>query len=131
MIVSVFVQDAFSLQAERALQSLAGPVHVSDLGALEVSSAIARQVRTKELTTQQAQLALADFDDWRTKQIGARLEPTDFQAAEGYLRRLDLTLRGPDALHIAVAKRLGLPLWTFDQGMLASAGALGVSASQG
>ncbi len=50
----------------------------------------------------------------------------DVLAAEGFLRRLDLTLLAPDALHIAMCQRIGATLATFDEKMAASARMLGV-----
>ena len=47
------------------------------------------------------------------------------RAAEGFLRRLDLTLRTPDAVHVALARRIGASLASFDKKMAASARALG------
>jgi predicted nucleic acid-binding protein len=52
----------------------------------------------------------------------------DFQEATRLLLpRTDLGLRGPDALHLAIAKRRKLTL--YDQPLLRAAEALGVSAS--
>jgi uncharacterized protein len=45
--------------------------------------------------------------------------------ATTFLRRLDLPLKTPDAIHIAIAQRLGATLVTFDRQMAASARALG------
>jgi predicted nucleic acid-binding protein len=42
-----------------------------------------------------------------------------------FLRRLDLTLRTPDALNIAIAQRAASVLMTFDEKMAANAHALG------
>jgi hypothetical protein len=52
----------------------------------------------------------------------------DVTAAAGFLRRLDLTLRRQDALHIAIAQRVGAALFTFDQQMTSAARALGTNA---
>jgi predicted nucleic acid-binding protein len=41
--------------------------------------------------------------------------------------RLDLTLRTPDAIHIAIARRLDATLVTFDQRMATNARALGMA----
>jgi uncharacterized protein len=46
--------------------------------------------------------------------------------AARFLRRLDLNLRAPDALNIAVAQRLGIAIATFDQRMAVAARRLGV-----
>ena len=51
----------------------------------------------------------------------------DVAAADTYLRRLDLTLLTPDALHIAIAGRIGATLVTFDRAMAASARVLGMA----
>jgi predicted nucleic acid-binding protein len=42
------------------------------------------------------------------------------------LRRLDLTLRTPDALNIAIAQRAGAAMATFDARMAEAAQALGL-----
>ena len=55
------------------------------------------------------------------------MTPGDLAAATMFLRRLDLPLRTPDALHIAIAQRLGATLVTFDRQMAASAHALGTA----
>jgi predicted nucleic acid-binding protein len=49
----------------------------------------------------------------------------DVAVATAFLRRLDLTLRAPDAIHIAIAQRVDATLVTFDQGMATAALALG------
>ena len=73
-----------------------------------------------------ARAALATFDAW-TARVATRVEliSADIAAATAYLRRLDLTLRTPDALHIALAQRLGGELLTFDAKMATSARTLG------
>jgi predicted nucleic acid-binding protein len=78
------------------------------------------------LTTDLAGLAFATVDAWIAR-VAARVElaAADIAAAAVYLRRLDMTLRTPDALHIALTQRLGCELLTFDTTMTASARALG------
>jgi predicted nucleic acid-binding protein len=51
----------------------------------------------------------------------------DIVTAQGFLRRLDLPLRSPDAVNIAIAQRVNATLGTFDDKMRAAATALGVS----
>lgn len=52
------------------------------------------------------------------------------KAAEAFLRRLDLAIRTPDALNIAITQRIGAALATFDQKMAASAGSLKTELAQ-
>ncbi len=51
----------------------------------------------------------------------------DIKAAEGYIRRLDLTLRAPDAINIAIAQRADAAIATFDAKLAAAARALGAT----
>jgi uncharacterized protein len=53
----------------------------------------------------------------------------DIDGATRILRRLDVNLRTPDAIHTAIARRLEATLVTFDRGMAAGARALGVAVS--
>jgi len=67
------------------------------------------------LTRQEAEAAFADFDHWLSTELGrAEVTPADIYAAQGYIRTLAFALRTPDALHIAMASRLGAELATFD-----------------
>ena len=54
-------------------------------------------------------------------------QPSDIASAEAYLRRLDLNLRTPDALNIAIAQRVGATLVTFDLRMAEAARTLGTA----
>jgi uncharacterized protein len=109
------------------LRSNLGVVVVSDFAAAEFASALARRVRTSELLTERARFAFAAFDGWTLRATQrVELRAADIRAAETFIRGLDLPLRTPDALHIAVAQRLGATLATFDEPMKKSATALGV-----
>jgi predicted nucleic acid-binding protein len=57
-----------------------------------------------------------------------RIETTapDVAVAAALLRRLDLTLRTPDAVNIAIAQRSGSMLMTFDEKVASNAQALGM-----
>ncbi len=66
--------------------------------------------------------------------MAANAEPTeaesaDMRVASTFVRRFELGLRAPDALHVAVCHRLGLPLFTFDERQAAAAERLGVGRS--
>lgn len=106
----------------------AEPLVVSDLAAVEFSSAIARRVRMQQFTIDEAQIALSAFDTWLA-QSASRVEITsaDVMLATSYLRRLDLPLRTLDALHIATGQRIAATLVAFDERMAANARGLGMA----
>jgi len=84
----------------------------------------------KLLSTDEARVAFSNFDTW-VERATTRIEAlaADVRTAEAILRRLDLTLRTPDALNIAIAQRANATLATFDARMAESAGILGTQVS--
>ncbi len=128
VLVALLTTEPFSDRAEAFVLTDPGPLLVSDFAGAEFASAIARRVRTRESTLSDAQQDLSDFDIWVARSAHrVEISPADITAATMFLRRLDLTLRTPDALHLAIAQRLGATLVTFDQQMAESAGTLGVA----
>ena len=70
---------------------------------------------------------LADFDDWRAGATeAADMDPHDCRVANYYVRRFNLGLRAPDALHAAICRRLELRLVTLDRRLAAAAMELGI-----
>lgn len=131
VIVSLFVADPLSARATAFLRTRPPEMIVSDFAGAEFSSVIARLVRMRELTRADAKTAFAHFDDWIRKET-ARVKTTgaDIEAAETALRRLDLNLRTPDAINIAIAQRSGSELATFDKHMAEAAKKLGLSVAR-
>lgn len=100
---------------------------ISDLARTEFASVMAIRVRSRQARLEAAQEAFAKLDTWiASAATPAWIERTDLAQAEAFIRRMDLTLRTQDAMHIALALRLGLPVATFDARMAAAARALGV-----
>lgn len=129
VLVALFTHDAMSAQADAFLRSRAEVVIVSDFAAAELASAIARKVRMGNLSVEQAQAAFSDFDAWMVRSVEcSRLLPADIAVAATFLRRLNLSLRAPDAMNIAIAQRVGATLATLDQRMALDAATLGVLA---
>jgi hypothetical protein len=129
LIAALFViDDAFTQRATRFVATDAAVLVVSDFGAAEFASVIARLARGNRLTREAAASLFADFDFWSARAV-QRVEatPADVARAAAFIRRLDLNLRTPDALHIAIADRLGVTLATFDVRMAANAAVLGVA----
>jgi predicted nucleic acid-binding protein len=126
-IVPLFTVDALNDRAEKALRSLNDALIISDFSAAEFCSVIARRVRTRDLRTAEAQTAFFNFDSWCNRYTRrAEMESTDVSGAIRLLRRLDLALRTPDALHIAIVRRTGCKLLSFDIQLARAARALGI-----
>lgn len=131
VVVSLFVLDPASQRAQGALLRVRGVMHISNLCAAEFVSALNHRMRMGFLTRKEAQEAIVLFDEWAAAMTD-RVETgaQDFSVCDSYLRRLDLPLRTPDALHLAIAKRIGASLLTFDKQMIASAKKLGAPLEQ-
>jgi predicted nucleic acid-binding protein len=132
VIVPLFVVDLLNDRAEKTLRSLDDDLIVSDFSAAEFSSVIARQVRTRDLRAEEARTAFSNFDSWcalYTRRV--EISTIDVSAASSLMRRLDLSLRTPDALHIAIVHRASCKLLTFDRAMARAARALGVELLSG
>jgi predicted nucleic acid-binding protein len=101
---------------------------VSDFAAAEVAAALSRLVRMGRLASADAFARLADFDAWRA----AMSSPVDIRSADTRLayifaRRFELALRAPDALHLAISRRLDATLVTLDHRLVAAARGLDIA----
>lgn len=101
---------------------------ISDFAAAEVASAFSRLVRMGLLASADASSRLAEFDAWRAAtSVPVDIGASDARLAYVYVRRFDLRLRAPDALHIAIVRRLDATLVTLDRRMAHAAEELGIS----
>jgi uncharacterized protein len=126
VIVALVMPEALSSRADEFLTANPDLYLISNLGEAEVISAVSRRVRTAELTPDAGRIVLASLDDWRGRSVqSVEIHTGDIARAGAFLRRLDLPLLTPDAIHIAISQRLGATLVTFDRQMAASARALG------
>jgi len=117
--------------ANRAATFFAGndeSLIVSDFAAAEFASVIVRVRRMNHIQEVLAREIFDTFDLWRTRSADEEnVISFDIQAATMIIRRLDLNIRAPDAINLAIARRLGADIATFDQGMIQNAGALGIA----
>jgi hypothetical protein len=127
VIVPTLVSEPTSASVQGFLRSTTDPLLVADFTEGEVASAISRLVRTAKLTSAQGAAALADFDRWRLIEAQPlEIEPGDVRDAIALVRRFELKLRTPDALHVAIAVRASATLVTFDGGLALAAQAIGL-----
>ena len=130
VIVALFRPEPFSDRADRFIRDHATVV-ASDFTVAETASAVARWVRLREMTIDQARIVLTSLDAWLSRSAQqVEVTSADIAAATAFLRRLDLPLRTPDAIHIAATQRLGATLVTFDRQMAANARALNATVEE-
>jgi uncharacterized protein len=125
--VPLHVADALSGRARALISSWTRQVVVSDLTIAEFSSVIARRFRALELTKAEAAKCISNGETWVSR-FANPVEMTghDLKQAIIWIQSLDLPLRTPDALHLAIAMRLEARLMTFDRQMAQSAASLGI-----
>ncbi|MDO8901172.1 MAG: type II toxin-antitoxin system VapC family toxin [Phenylobacterium sp.] len=127
-ILPLLVEEAASPLVDAFVSGLGEPVVVSAFAAGETASAVSRLVRMGRLSADDARGLLDSFDAWRaTSAARADLASSDVEVAHLYVRRFDLMLRMPDALHIALCRRERHVLITLDGRMADAARALGVA----
>lgn len=127
-ILPLLVEEAASPLVDAFVSGLGEPVVVSAFAAGETASAVSRLVRMGRLDREDARGLLDSFDAWRaTSATPADLASSDVEVAHLYVRRFDLMLRMPDALHIALCRRERHVLITLDGRMADAARALGVA----
>lgn len=126
VLVALFVTDALTPKASEAVAKIIEPVLVSDFGALEFASTVARKVREGSVAAKGARLVLANFDAWTSAAQRIQTDSADVAAADAMVRRFDVNLHGSDALHVALTLREAAKLLTLDDKMRANAKKLGV-----
>jgi uncharacterized protein len=124
-IVAFFVEEAHSADSNMLIfgqESVASPLSLAG-----ASNAMTRRVRMKEVLISDALKIFQDWDVWANRSVmSVGVRNKDFTVAEALTRRLDLGLRTPDALHIAIAGRVGARHVTFDAKMANAATTLGL-----
>lgn len=127
LVIPTLVKEDASDTVEAYLKSRPDRV-ISDFAAAEVASGLSRLFRTGLLTAAAASARLADFEAWRAATSSpVEVHAADVRLAFAYIRRFDLMLRAPDALHLAITRRIDATLATFDRRLARAAGELGVA----
>jgi uncharacterized protein len=126
-ILPMFVAEASSGAVAAFAAAVEESLVVGEFAAAETASGLSRLVRMGDLTLEAAGARLADFDAWRAAFCAELdLEASDVRSAAGFVRRFELGLRAPDALHLAACRRGDHVLVTLDRRLAAAAEALGV-----
>ena len=107
LICSKFVaHDGFAARAQALAETPGFAPVVSDFVRTEFASVIARLTRMNSLHPDGARETFAEFDAWAAAHAAlAEVAGIDIQTAKGFIRRLDLNVRAPDAINLAIAHR--------------------------
>ena len=110
-----------------------GELALSHWTKLEMSSALARDVRMGILSAVQATHLETSFAALVTNVFTVITpEVVDFERAQRYIRRYETQLRAGDALHLAIAhNRNADEIYSLDKGLLAAGKLLGLPVSTG
>ena len=126
-ILPTLIEEVGSAAVDRFIAENDEPLVISEFATAEVASALSRLVRTGLLDPDDASARLADFDAWRAVSTeDFDLQASDVRLANVFVRRFDLMLRAPDALHAAACRRTDFLLVTMDKRLAAAAEELGV-----
>jgi uncharacterized protein len=104
-------------------------IALSVLGEVEFFSALARKVRVRELSRENARRISVVFSGHLEAGAYTRLDldRSVYRTARGWIQGFNVALRTLDALHLAVAATSGLPIATADAALAGSARSLGLS----
>ncbi len=103
-----------------------GSLFISSLAAGEFASAMSRLVRMKLFTKEKAELRIGLFDVWTESTTAVPVANADIIRAASLVRRFDLKLLMPDAIHAALCERHDLTLVTLDERLAEACGLIGV-----
>jgi predicted nucleic acid-binding protein len=130
-MLPILVKEPASAVVDSFMSTAQEKPWVSDFAAAEVASALSRLVRIGRLQAADGTACLFDFDVWRgAMTLAAEIHAADVRLADAYVRRFDLGLRTPDALHLAIARRLDATLVTLDPRLAIAARELGVAVEE-
>ena len=129
VLAAYYCPEPLSRQAQELLRKEAKPA-LSYLAEVELISAVARKVRTKELNDTDGNRILMKF----SSHVNAGLfhvipvERHHWQMAKDWIGFFKTSLRTLDALHLALASDHGLQLVTSDKSFFQAAGKFDVDA---
>ncbi|OKH32329.1 hypothetical protein NIES2101_40735 [Calothrix sp. HK-06] len=127
VLASLYWAEALSDMAEELVLTET-ELGISQLVEVEFVSALSRRVRMREISQDDAGGIVERFQIDLVSGFYTRIavESVHYDLARDWISRFETPLRTLDALHLAVASQNNIRLVTADQGLAASAQALGV-----
>ncbi len=128
VVVAAVTNEAATARAQAWLAAPpAGELLVSDWVTTEVSSALSMKTRSGQLTARDRNRALEAFNSMSDRSlVVVAVTRADFLVAARFADRHDIGIRAGDALHLAIALRVGAALHTLDHRLAETAGQVGV-----
>jgi uncharacterized protein len=120
--------EASSDTVEQLFQQYA-PLIISELSEVELISALSRRVRMGDIDRADAGAIAAQFQADLDAAFYQRVPVVThhYTVAKQWMQQFDTPLRTLDALHLAIASELAIPLVTADIGLARSAASLSVA----
>jgi predicted nucleic acid-binding protein len=129
VLLPTLVNEKASEAVDTFLLATSHDLPIGDFAGAEVASAMSRLVRANLLDTTDATTRLTAFDTWRAALTSTpAMATTDARLADVFVRRFVPMLRAPDALHVAICRRLDLTHVSLDRRLADAARALGLRA---
>jgi predicted nucleic acid-binding protein len=126
VLVPMQVHEPKSVAVRQFILQYSDTLFVSSLAAGEFVSAMSRFFRMKIITKEAAESRIALFDTWMQSTTAVPVNNADIQSAATLVRRFDLKLLMPDAIHAALCARHKLTLVTLDDRLTEACGVIGV-----
>ena len=130
VIVAYYCPETLSETVEQLIVKIKQPA-ISHLTEIELTSAISRKIREKNLSQADGNRILTQFQSHIEQKFFRRLsiEHKHFQMGKTWIAQFNTPLRSLDALHLAVASSYSLTLLSTDLQLLESAKLIGVDIS--
>lgn len=127
VLVAYLTPEMGSSIAEAFMRSAGEPIAVSTWTEVELRSALALKIRTGQLSEADANGVVDVYDRLISPQLH-RIAVTDgdHQKAVALLTDWKSSLRGGDALHLAISVAHGATVFTLDKGMASAGNVLGI-----
>jgi uncharacterized protein len=127
VLVPLYIAEPRSQTVTDALDGAGGDFVVSTLAAGEFASSVSRRVRMAQVPIETANAWLNLFDEWAvTDTVSLKIEDNDIARSASLVRRFELKLLMPDAVHLGLCVRHELALVTLDIKLAEAARVLGV-----
>jgi len=127
-LLPLFLADEHTERMRRRVAPSQPPVAASLFGVAECGAVVASRVRGRILSPSEGARLLRTMDAWLDSMATLhRVDNADHEEAAALTRRFDLGLRAPDALHLAICRRLGTALLTVDARQAEAARRLGLA----